>query len=245
MSMKKLLIFILKYFVVSVATLFISCQKESGADNDGYSSARKEIENSKLFKTIANTTWKHEKTEHHYSSGETKTTYSDAVITFTSECLYDTGTSPVWYYTNFNGCSQLGGWCIENGGVVKFTLAATDYGEYYTGEDVGKYIHNLGVGGKVVRLTDDNLTTLDQFEGYETLCHFSRYYGSNGGGSSSGGGRDDNDEGGYITCTWCKGSGKCHGCGGDGLWLGNAEECDYCCGSGVCEHCNGTGILEY
>lgn len=55
----------------------------------------------------------------------------------------------------------------------------------------------------------------------------------------------DEDEGGYITCTWCKGSGDCHACGGDGLWLGNAEECDYCDGCGVCEHCHGTGELEY
>ena len=56
---------------------------------------------------------------------------------------------------------------------------------------------------------------------------------------------DDDDEGGYITCTWCKGSGDCHACGGDGWWLGHGEECDYCDGCGVCEHCNGTGELEY
>ena len=242
--MKKTLIYTLKFFLILTAILFLSCQKESEADNDGYSSARKEIENSKLFKTIANTTWKHEKTEHRYSSGKTQITYSDAVITFTDECLYDNGTSPVWYYTNFNGYSQLGGWCIEDGDVLKFMLAATDYSDYYTGADVGKYLQNLGVGGRVVLMTDDNLTTLYQSEDYETICHFSRYYGSNGSGSSSGGDHD-NDEGGYITCTWCKGSGKCHGCGGDGLWLGNAEKCDYCEGSGVCEHCNGTGILEY
>ena len=61
--MKKTLIYTLKFFLILTAILFLSCQKESEADNDGYSSARKEIENSKLFKTIANTTWKHEKTE--------------------------------------------------------------------------------------------------------------------------------------------------------------------------------------
>ena len=55
----------------------------------------------------------------------------------------------------------------------------------------------------------------------------------------------EEDEGGYIRCTWCKGSGDCHACGGDGLWLGNAKECSYCDGSGVCEHCYGSGVLEY
>lgn len=239
----KILISTLKGFVILTATLFFSCQSESEADNDGYSTARKEIENSKLFKTIVNTTWKHEKTEYRYSSGKTETTYSDAVITFTDEYLWDNGTV-VHYYTNFNGHSRLGAWCIEDGDVLKFSLAATDYGDYYTGVDVGKYLYNLSLGGRVVLMTDDKLTTLYQSEGLEKLCHLSRYYGSNGSSSSSGGDRDS-DEGGYITCTWCKGSGECHGCGGDGLWLGNAEKCDYCEGSGVCEHCNGTGILEY
>mgnify|MGYP003309102667 CR=1 FL=1 len=58
-------------------------------------------------------------------------------------------------------------------------------------------------------------------------------------------GSSSDDDGGYITCTWCKGSGDCHACGGDGLWLGNGKKCDYCDGSGVCEHCHGSGELEY
>ena len=74
--MKKILIYILKVFVVLSATLFISCQTESGADNDDYSTARKEIENSKLFKTIVNTTWKHEKTDIYTNDGDFLKHYS-------------------------------------------------------------------------------------------------------------------------------------------------------------------------
>ena len=239
---KKILIYTLKFFLILTAILFLSCQKESEADNDGYSSARKEIENSKLFKTIANTTWKHEKTETYtYADDLQRTHYSNAVITFTGECSADA--EYVCYFAHFNGHSQIVEWTINDGN-LRYYLMTKEFTDIYSASECGEWIAKIGRGGKVVRLTESKLTLQSDYDDSYTIYNFSRYYGSNGSGSSSGGDHD-NDEGCYITCTWCKGSGKCHGCGGDGLWLGNAEKCDYCEGSGVCEHCNGTGILEY
>lgn len=181
MSMKKLLIFILKYFVVSVATLFISCQKESGADNDGYSSARKEIENSKLFKTIANTTWKHEKTETYTYAGDLQRIhYSNAVIMFTGENCGDTH-----YYAMFNGSIRIM-WNIENDELYYY-LSSGDFLKLYSAEELGQWIAKLGSGGKVVRLTESQLTLQYNYGHEYRLYHFTRQYGSNGSGGSSSG----------------------------------------------------------
>lgn len=232
------------FTLLLIAISALSCSRES--TDDGYSDARRELENSKLFKSIVNTTWKHDKTVTTSDSGKQNIQRSDAVITFTDEGIYDNGNLVV-YYTNFNGHAKLGGWWIEDGEVLRFSLNATDYSPYYTPKEVGAWIGTLGVGGVVVRLTETNLTMKETYDYSEKLVYFIRHYGTNGEDLSDDeyNDGDDDDEGGYITCTWCKGTGECHACDGDGLWLGNAEICSYCDGSGVCEHCHGTGILEY